>query len=64
MEKQLKPLIFQSDFGRADGSVSAMYGCAYPVCSELKISDLPNEFPKYDIWEAYSRRIQPVRVLF
>ena len=37
MEKQLKPLIFQSDFGGADGAVSAMYGVAYSVSSELKI---------------------------
>ena len=50
--KQLKPLIFQSDFGRADGAVSAMYGVAYSVCSELKISDLTHEIPQYDIWEA------------
>ena len=46
MEKQLKPLIFQSDFGRADGAVSAMYGVAYSVCSELKISDLTHEIPQ------------------
>mgnify|MGYP003379880877 CR=1 FL=1 len=40
MEVKMKPLIFQSDFGRADGAVSAMYGVAYSVCDELKISDL------------------------
>ena len=60
MEKQLKPLIFQSDFGRADGAVSAMYGVAYSVCSELKISDLTHEIPQYDIWEASYRLIQTV----
>ncbi len=55
-----KPLIFQSDFGRADGAVSAMYGVAYSVCSELKISDLTHEIPQYDIWEASYRLIQTV----
>ena len=33
-----KPLIFQSDFGRVDGAVSAMYGVAYGVDTELLIS--------------------------
>lgn len=60
MEQQKKPLIFQSDFGRADGAVSAMYGVAYSVCSELKISDLTHEIPQYDIWEASYRLIQTV----
>ena len=50
MEQQKKPLIFQSDFGRADGA----------VCSELKISDLTHEIPQYDIWEASYRLIQTV----
>ena len=48
----MNPLIFQSDFGRADGAVSAMYGVAYCVCGDLKISDLTHEIPQYDIWEA------------
>lgn len=56
----MKPLIFQSDFGRADGAVSAMYGVAYSVCDELKISDLTHEIPQYDIWEASYRLIQTV----
>ena len=29
----MNPLIFQSDFGRADGAVSAMYGVAYCAVS-------------------------------
>ena len=41
----MNPLIFQSDFGRADGAVSAMYGVAYCVCGDLKISDLTHEIP-------------------
>lgn len=56
----MNPLIFQSDFGRADGAVSAMYGVAYSVCNELKISDLTHEIPQYDIWEASYRLIQTV----
>ncbi|NLW01728.1 MAG: S-adenosyl-l-methionine hydroxide adenosyltransferase family protein [Clostridiaceae bacterium] len=53
-------LIFQSDFGIADGAVSAMYGVAYSVCPDLKISDLTHEIPQYNIWEASYRLIQTV----
>ncbi len=56
----LNPLVFQSDFGHADGAVSAMYGVAYSVCEELKVSDLTHEIPQYDIWEASYRLIQTV----
>ena len=56
----MNPLIFQSDFGRADGAVSAMYGVAYCVFGDLKISDLTHEIPQYDIWEASYRLIQTV----
>ena len=59
-KNHMNPLIFQSDFGRADGAVSAMYGVAYSVCSDLKISDLTHEIPQYDIWEASYRLIQTV----
>lgn len=55
-----KPLIIQTDFGTADGAVSAMYGVAYGVCPELKIMDLTHEIPQYDIWEASYRLIQTV----
>ncbi len=54
----LKPLILQTDFGTADGAVSAMYGVAYTVCPELRISDLTHDVPQYDIWEASYRLIQ------
>lgn len=53
-----RPLILQSDFGTSDGAVSAMYGVAYGVDQELKISDLTHEIPQYDIWEASYRLIQ------
>lgn len=55
-----KPLILQSDFGTADGAVSAMYGVAYGVAGDLNISDLTHEIPQYDIWEASYRLIQTV----
>lgn len=56
-----KPLIFQTDFGTADGAVSAMYGVAYSVDPALLISDLTHEIPQYDIWAASYRLIQTVR---
>ena len=55
-----KPLVLQSDFGLADGAVSAMYGVAYGVNPEIKISDLTHDIPQYDIWEASYRLIQTV----
>ena len=33
-------LVFQSDFGIADGAVSAMYGVAYSVDKTLQLFDL------------------------
>jgi S-adenosylmethionine hydrolase len=53
-------LVFQSDFGMADGAVSAMYGVACKVDPSLKISDLTHEVPQYDIWEASYRLVQTV----
>lgn len=53
-------LIFQSDFGIADGAVSAMYGVAYSVSPEITIYDLTHEIPQYNIWEASYRLIQTV----
>lgn len=57
----LRPLILQTDFGMADGAVSAMYGVAYSVCPELHISDLTHDIPQYNIWEASYRLIQTVK---
>ena len=56
----MKPLVIMSDFGQADGAVSAMYGVAYSVCESLKISDLTHEIPQYNVWEASYRLIQTV----
>ena len=54
------PLVFQSDFGLVDGAVSAMYGVAYSVCSDLKIHDLTHDITPYNIWEASYRLIQTI----
>lgn len=57
MEHQL---VFQSDFGLDDGAVSAMYGVAYSIAPNLKISDLTHGIEPYNIWEASYRLIQTV----
>lgn len=57
----MKPLVFQTDFGIEDGAVSAMYGVAYGVAGDLKISDLTHGITPYDIWQASYRLVQTVR---
>ncbi len=57
MEHQL---VFQSDFGLDDGAVSAMYGVAYSIAPQLKISNLTHGIEPYNIWEASYRLIQTV----
>ncbi len=54
----MKSLVLQSDFGKADGAVCAMYGVAQSVSGDLKIFDLTHDIPEYDIWEASYRLIQ------
>lgn len=56
----MNPLILQTDFGLADGAVSAMYGVAYSVNENIKIFDLTHDIKPYDIWEASYRLIQTV----
>ncbi len=56
----MRPLIFQSDFGLADGAVCAMYGVACSVDPNIRIYDLTHEIPQYDIWEASYRLIQTI----
>lgn len=56
----MKPLVIMSDFGLADGAVSAMYGVAYSVCEQINIFDLTHEIPQYNVWEASYRLIQTV----
>ena len=53
-------LVLQSDFGTADGAVSAMYGVALGVSPDLRICDLTHEIPQYDIWEGSYRLIQTI----
>lgn len=43
-------LVLLTDFGTADGAVSAMHGVAYGVDPTLHISDLTHQIPDYDIW--------------
>ena len=45
----MRPLILQSDFGYADGAVSAMYGVAECVSDQLRVYDLTHDIPQYDI---------------
>lgn len=54
------PLVFQSDFGLGDGAVSAMYGVANGVDTNLRIFDLTHEIPPYNIWAGSYRLLQTV----
>ena len=56
----MKPLVLMSDFGLADGAVSAMFGVAYSVSETLNISNLTHEIPQYNVWEASYRLIQTI----
>ena len=53
-------LVFQTDFGLADGAVSAMQGVSHQVDPALKLFNLTHEIPQYDIWEASYRLVQTV----
>lgn len=53
-------LVLQTDFGTVDGAVSAMYGVAFNVDPQLKVSNLTHEIPQYNVWEASYRLIQTV----
>ena len=56
----MHPLVFQSDFGQADGAVCAMYGVAECVEPGLRIFDLTHDIEPYNIWEGSYRLIQTV----
>ncbi|MGL5721802.1 MAG: SAM hydrolase/SAM-dependent halogenase family protein [Brevinema sp.] len=43
-------VVFQSDFGLKNNAVSAMYGVAKEVNSQLDLYNLSHEIPEYDIW--------------
>jgi len=51
-------VVFQSDFGLKDGAVSAVKGVMYSVDKSLIVSDLTNEIPTYNIWDASYRLYQ------
>jgi len=47
-----KLLVFQSDFGIYEGTVSQMHGIAMQVDPSLRIFDLTHLIPKFNTWEA------------
>ena len=53
-------VVFQTDFGSKDGAVCAMKGVASSVDATLKLYDLTQEIPAYNIWEAAYRLDQTV----
>jgi len=53
-------LVIMTDFGTADGAVSAMRGVAFGVDETLPIFDLTHEIPEYDIWQGAYRLQQVV----
>jgi len=55
-----KLLVFQSDFGLADGAVAAMYGVAQDVDSSLKLYNLTHDITPYNTWEASYRLYQSI----
>lgn len=55
-----KQLVLQTDFGRCDGAVSAMYGVAVSVDLQLSIHDLTHEITPFHIWEGSYRLYQTV----
>ncbi|MEF7564009.1 S-adenosyl-l-methionine hydroxide adenosyltransferase family protein [Bacillus infantis] len=50
-----KALVFQSDFGLADGAVSAMHGVAFSVSPAIPIFNLTHNIPAFSVWEASCR---------
>lgn len=54
-------LVFQSDFGKSDGAVSAMYGVAATVDKNLAIFEITHLIPQYNIWEASYRLLQTIQ---
>jgi len=47
-----KIVVFQSDFGLLEGTVSQMHGIAMKVDPTLRIFDLTHLIPKFNTWEA------------
>lgn len=55
-----KFLVLQTDFGKSDGAVAAMYGVALTVNPSLRIFDLTHDIPEYNIWEGAYRLYQTI----
>jgi S-adenosylmethionine hydrolase len=53
-------VVFQSDFGRSDGAVSAMHGVANTINRGLSLFEITHEIPHYNIWEASYRLYQVI----
>ena len=59
--KDLKLMVFQTDFGYKDSTVAAMYGVVKRVNRSLEIIDSTHELPQFDIWSASYRLWQAMR---
>lgn len=59
--KELKLMVFQTDFGYKDSTVAAMYGVVKRVNRSLEIIDSTHELPQFDIWSASYRLWQAMR---
>ncbi len=53
-----KLLVFQTDFGRQEGTVAQMYGVALQVDPSLRIHEISHEIPRFNTWEASYRLFQ------
>ncbi|MDR0199356.1 MAG: S-adenosyl-l-methionine hydroxide adenosyltransferase family protein [Streptococcaceae bacterium] len=53
-------LVLQTDFGRDDGAVAAMYGVAKQVAPNLGVFDLTHGIAQFNIWEGSYRLLQTV----
>ena len=51
-------VVYQSDFGLADGAVSAMKGVAHGVDDSLVLEDLTHEIRPFDVWQGAYRLYQ------
>ncbi|MDO4940351.1 MAG: S-adenosyl-l-methionine hydroxide adenosyltransferase family protein [Erysipelotrichaceae bacterium] len=54
-------LVFQSDFGLADGAVSAMEGVSFGVSKDLNVRHLTHEIGRYNIFDASYRLFQTIK---
>ncbi|MDR2654772.1 MAG: SAM-dependent chlorinase/fluorinase [Oscillospiraceae bacterium] len=53
-------LVFQTDFTKKEGAVSAMYGVVKSVDASLEILESTHDIPRFDIWSASYRLYQPI----